>query len=151
MTEKGEIRPKERAPFFVCCIVCRFSPFLCHLTLPSSHLLTASALSLSSSLLWFCPPLDPYLLSLFWQASTQIWLPILFSVFCHSLALPLHPQALSRSLVSLYWTSLSFLPLSKCPRHSCVSSVGSDSPAYTSPHASVNNMCTNLNKNEGMQ
>lgn len=80
MTEKGEIRSKrERAPFFVCCIVCRFSPFLCHLTLPSSHLLTASALSLSSFLLWFCPPLDPYLLSLFWQASTQIWLPILFS------------------------------------------------------------------------
>lgn len=32
------------------------------------------------------------------------------TVFCHSLALPLHPQALSRSLVSLYWTSLSFLP-----------------------------------------
>lgn len=116
MTEKGEIRPKrERALFFVCCIVCLFYPFLCHLTLPSSHLQAASALSLSSSLLWFYPPLSPYSFSLFCQASTQIWWPLLFSPTYH--VLPFSGSTFTSA--STIWCSSfplsDFTPVPSCP------------------------------------
>lgn len=75
------------------------------------------------------------------------------TVFYHSLALPLHLQALSGALLSLYQTSLLFhLGLSiKMETHFCVLSVRSDSTSNTRLHASVNNVCTNLNKRQGLE
>lgn len=133
-----------------------FYPFLCHLTLPSSHLQAASALSLSSPLLWFYPLSIPIHFLYCVRHPLRYGGPSSFpqpTMFCHSLALPLHPQALSGVLLSFYQTSLLFhLALSiKMETHFSVLSVLSDSATNMRLHASVNNVCTNWNKSEGLQ
>lgn len=142
------------------------SPILCLLhclpvlSLPLSSYLAILPLTSSQRPFTFfisfvvLPPLNPYSFSLFCQASTQILWPLLFSSTYHVLWLYLY---IRKHYLVLFFPSVrlhSFFLLAlsiKMETHFCILSVHSDSTTNTRLHASVNNVCSNLNKSEALQ